>query len=228
VKDFFLHLTSWLANYANIFNNRLTDGGSACFWPLKPKTRARRAHIAYRFCMAALGGVSGDLLCSRSQEFRSSLDPYKVFGPSLSYSTPLKRPGRGVSQPFWAFCAGLICGNVRRLLHIYEGSLGRIGNNTAPSSSDVLIPMGSKRFAPLQTGHRVRASLAQNRISALGVSERPKSISSAPKNLSYIAITPNPPHTPGVLEGGATKGGGARAREFRDSLGASKPGLGAL
>jgi hypothetical protein len=30
-------------------------------------------------------------------------------------------------------------------LHIYEGSIGRIGN-IEPSSSD-LIPMGSKRFA---------------------------------------------------------------------------------
>ena len=36
-------------------------------------------------------------------------------------------------------------GTLRRLLHIYEGSLGRTGN-TAPSSSDA-IPMGSKRFA---------------------------------------------------------------------------------
>jgi hypothetical protein len=49
------------------------------------------------------------------------------------------------SIAFWAFCARLICGTLRRLFHIYEGSLGRIGN-TAPSSSDV-IPMGSKRFA---------------------------------------------------------------------------------
>jgi hypothetical protein len=46
---------------------------------------------------------------------------------------------------FWAFCTRLICGTVRRLFHIGEGSLGRIGN-TAPSISDV-IPMGSKRFA---------------------------------------------------------------------------------
>jgi hypothetical protein len=30
---------------------------------------------SYWFCMAALGGVYGDLLCSRSQEFRSFLDP---------------------------------------------------------------------------------------------------------------------------------------------------------
>jgi hypothetical protein len=46
---------------------------------------------------------------------------------------------------FWAFCTGLLCGTLRRLLHIGEGSLGGIGN-TAPSSSDV-IPMVSKRFA---------------------------------------------------------------------------------
>jgi hypothetical protein len=31
---------------------------------------------SYWFCMAALGGVYGDLLCSRSQEFRLSLDPW--------------------------------------------------------------------------------------------------------------------------------------------------------
>jgi hypothetical protein len=30
---------------------------------------------SYWFYMAALGGVSGDLLCSRSREFRLSLDP---------------------------------------------------------------------------------------------------------------------------------------------------------
>jgi hypothetical protein len=66
---------------------------------------------------------------------------------------------------FWAFCARLICcGTARRLLHIYEGSLGRIGN-TAPSSSDV-IPMGSKRFA-LQGVEYLRVSLAQTRISTL-------------------------------------------------------------
>jgi hypothetical protein len=46
---------------------------------------------------------------------------------------------------FWAFCTGLMCGTLRRPLHIGEGSLGGIGN-TAPSSSDV-IPMGPKRFA---------------------------------------------------------------------------------
>jgi hypothetical protein len=46
---------------------------------------------------------------------------------------------------FWAFCTRLICGTVRRLFHIGEGSLGRIGN-IAPSISDV-IPMGSKWFA---------------------------------------------------------------------------------
>jgi hypothetical protein len=56
----------------------------------------------------------------------------------------MKAP-RASSFLFWAFCAGLICGTARRLLHIYEGSLGRIGK-TAPSSSDA-IPMGSKRFA---------------------------------------------------------------------------------
>jgi hypothetical protein len=43
------------------------------------------------------------------------------------------------------FLYRLLCGTLRRLLHIDEESLGGIGN-TAPSSSDV-IPMGSKRFA---------------------------------------------------------------------------------
>jgi hypothetical protein len=69
---------------------------------------------------------------------------HKVLGPHLSYSTPLKHPGRKVSQS-GLFCARLICGTPRRLLHIYGGSLGRIGT-TSPSSSDA-IPMGSKRFA---------------------------------------------------------------------------------
>jgi hypothetical protein len=47
MKNIFLHLTFWSANYANLFNNRLTDEGSACFWPLKPETRARGAHIGF-------------------------------------------------------------------------------------------------------------------------------------------------------------------------------------
>jgi hypothetical protein len=69
-----------------------------------------------------------------------------VLGPSLSYATPLKHLGpRASSFLFWAFCARLLCGTRRRLLHIYEGPLGRIGN-TAPSSSDA-IPMGSKWFS---------------------------------------------------------------------------------
>jgi hypothetical protein len=53
--------------------------------------------LIYRFCMAALGGAPGDLFCSRSREFRLSLI-HEVFGPSLSYATPLKHPGRGVSH----------------------------------------------------------------------------------------------------------------------------------
>jgi hypothetical protein len=61
---------------------------------------------------------------------------HEVLGPPLSYPTPLKHPCRGASH------SGLF---VRRLLHIYEGPLGRTGNTT-PSSSGV-IPMGSKRFA---------------------------------------------------------------------------------
>jgi hypothetical protein len=98
---------------------------------------------SYWVCMAALGGVYGDLLCSRSQEVRSSLDPTGFWGFSfLLYA--IKAPWSwGIA--FWAFCVRLLCGNVRRLLHIYEGPLGGIGN-TAPSSSDG-IPMGSKRFA---------------------------------------------------------------------------------
>jgi hypothetical protein len=35
---------------------------------------------SYRFCMAALGGVSGDLLCSRSREFRLSLRSMRSSG----------------------------------------------------------------------------------------------------------------------------------------------------
>jgi hypothetical protein len=112
---------------------------------------------SYRFCMAALGGVSGDLLCSRSREFRLSMIHDEVLGPSPSYATPKKHRGRGASHS-GLFCTGLLCGTLRGLLHIGGGSLGEIGN-TAPSSSDV-IPMGSKMFA-LQAGHRVRVSSAK-------------------------------------------------------------------
>jgi hypothetical protein len=98
---------------------------------------------SYWFCMAALGGVSGDLLCSRSREFRLSLDPRGPRASSfLSYA--IKAPWSwGIT--FWAFCTGLLCGTPRRLLHIGGESLGGIGS-TSPSSSDV-IPMGSKKFA---------------------------------------------------------------------------------
>jgi hypothetical protein len=44
---------------------------------------------------------------------------------------------------------------------------------------------------------------------------------------SFVTRGDGSPHAPGVPEGGATKGG-ARAREFRNSQGASKPVLGAL
>jgi hypothetical protein len=125
---------------------------------------------------------------------------------------------------FWAFCTGLICGAVRRLLHIYEGSLGRIGN-TAPSSSDV-IPMSSNRFALRPTGHIVRASLAQNRISTLEISERPKSISSAPQNL-YIAPHRILPMHQEYLKGAQRREGRARAGSGI-RRGASKPVFGAL
>jgi hypothetical protein len=54
--------------------------------------------------------------------------------------------GRSWGIAFWAFCTGLLCGTLRRLLHIYEGPPRRIGNIAPTSSSDV-IPMGSKRFA---------------------------------------------------------------------------------
>jgi hypothetical protein len=70
---------------------------------------------------------------------------HEVLGPPLSYPTPLKHGPWSWGIAFWAFCTGLMCGTLRRFLHIYEGLLGRIGNTT-PSSSDV-IPMGSKRFA---------------------------------------------------------------------------------
>jgi hypothetical protein len=94
-------------------------------------------------CMAAIGGVYGDLLCSRSQELRSSLDPYGFWAFSFLHYA-MKAPWSW-GLAFWAFCARLICGTVRRLLHSHEGSLGRIGN-TAPSRADGM-PMGSKRFA---------------------------------------------------------------------------------
>jgi hypothetical protein len=83
-----------------------------------------------------------------------------LLGPPLSYPTPLKHPGRGALHS-GLFDTRLLCGTPRRLLHIYEGSLGRIGD-IAPSSSDVIPIHGwahSKRFA-LQ-GIGVRASLAQ-------------------------------------------------------------------
>jgi hypothetical protein len=51
----------------------------------------------YWFYMVALVGISGDLLCSRSWEFRLSLI-HEVLGPPLSYPTPLKHPGRGASH----------------------------------------------------------------------------------------------------------------------------------
>jgi hypothetical protein len=117
----------------------------------------------------------------------------------------------------------LICGAVRRPLHIYEGSLGRIGN-TAPSSSDD-IPMGSKRFAL----HGIEYTRFSSSKSYFGVGDlcETKIHLLGPKKTIY-SNTPNPPHAPpGVLEGGATKGG-ARARGFRNSQGASKPVFGAL
>ena len=83
-----------------------------------------------------------------SERAGSSVCPsiHEVLGPPLYYPTPLKHPGRGWGIAFWDFCTGLLCGTAaRRLLHIYEGPLGRTGNTT-PSSSGV-IPMGSKRFA---------------------------------------------------------------------------------
>jgi hypothetical protein len=70
---------------------------------------------------------------------------HEVLGPPLSYPTPCTKAPWSWGIAFWAFCTGLLCGAPRRLLHIYEGCLGGIGN-TAPSSSDV-IPMGSNMFA---------------------------------------------------------------------------------
>jgi hypothetical protein len=70
---------------------------------------------------------------------------HKVLGPSLSYPTPSKHPGRGGSHSGLFVRTGLPCGTLRRLSHIGEGPLGGIGN-ISPSSSDI-IPMGSKRFA---------------------------------------------------------------------------------
>jgi hypothetical protein len=54
---------------------------------------------SYRFYMAALGGVSGDLLPLLSEPGVRCVCPsiHEVLGPSLSYATPLKHPGRGVS-----------------------------------------------------------------------------------------------------------------------------------
>jgi hypothetical protein len=177
---------------------------------------------SYWFYMAALGGVYGDLLCSRCREFRSSLGSWGSWAFSFLSYYAIKAPWPwGIA--FWAFCTGLICGTPRGLLCIDEGPLGGIGA-IAPGSCD-MMPMGSKRFT-LPTGHRVRVSLAQNRISALEISERPKIHLLGPKKPIY-SNTPNPPQAPGVLEGGATKGG-ARAREFRNSQGAPKPVFGAL
>jgi hypothetical protein len=80
---------------------------------------------SYWFCMAALGGVSGDLLCSRSREFRSSLDPQ---GPrAFSFLCYAIKTPQSWGVAFWAFCTGLLCDTPRRLLHIGEGSLGGIG-----------------------------------------------------------------------------------------------------
>jgi hypothetical protein len=93
-----------------------------------------RPYVEFLVTSFALG--AGSFVCPSIHE---------VLRPSLSYATPLKQPWSwGIA--FWAFCTGLLCGALRRLLHIGEGEgyFGWIGN-TAPSSSDI-IPMGSKRF----------------------------------------------------------------------------------
>jgi hypothetical protein len=74
-------------------------------------------------------------------------------------------------------------------------------------SNNQQMPRGS-----VSTGHRVRVSLAQNRYL------RTKIHLLGPPKKTIYSNTPNPPHAPGVLEGGAANGG-ARVREFRNSQG---------
>jgi hypothetical protein len=110
---------------------------------------------AYWFYMVALGGVYGDLLCSRSREFRSSLDPWGSWAFSF-LSHAIKAPWAwGIAV--WAVCTRLICGTPRGLLCIDEGPLGGIGTTAhiAPGSCD-MMPMGSKRFALQGTEYALR------------------------------------------------------------------------
>jgi hypothetical protein len=146
MKNIFLHLTFWSANYANLFNNRLTDEGSACFWPLKPKTRARRAHIGFvcggprwSFWRPPLLSEPGVSFVHRSM--RSSGLLFLMLRQKKTVVVGHRILGFLYGAAVWY--STLVA--LRRLLHIGEGYLGGIGN-TAPSSSDS-IPMGSKRFA---------------------------------------------------------------------------------
>jgi hypothetical protein len=64
--------------------------------------------------------------------------------------------------------------------------------------------------SPYRAGHRVCVSLAQNRISTWRVSERPKSISSTPKNLYYPFLSTSqciPIWAPGAFTSAAGKPG---------------------
>ena len=79
---------------------------------------------------------------------------HKVFGPYLSYPTPLNHPGRGASHSLVRILGFLyeadLWYSTRTLVYRREGPLGGIGT-TAPGSCDVM-PMGSKRFAPQDHG----------------------------------------------------------------------------
>jgi hypothetical protein len=66
---------------------------------------------SYWFCMAALGGVSGDLSFALGAGSFVCPSIHKVLGPSLSYPTPLKHPGR------WASHSGLFVRGCCVVLH---------------------------------------------------------------------------------------------------------------
>jgi hypothetical protein len=65
---------------------------------------------------------------------------------------------------FWAFCTGLICGALGRLLHTDGGSIGGTSNTAPGSGSSDITPIDWIKAvcrAAVQGTDRVRVSLAQ-------------------------------------------------------------------